>query len=268
MLIDYHTHHKRCGHAVGELRQYIEQAIRIGVNEIGLSDHMPIIHLSKEKILPGMAMELNELEKYVQEALDLKKVYKNDINIKVGLEADYIKGYEDRIVDLLEPYPFDYLIGSVHFLGEWDFSDSRHMYGWQQRDIDEIYTEYFLTVQSLAKSGIYDIIGHFDVIKKYGHRPKNDMTEIIGTTLDVIKQSDMAMEINTSGLNKVVEEIYPASNIVEKAVQKEIPFTLGSDAHKPESVHERLDVGRKLLQQLGVNKLATFDQRKRFMVTF
>jgi len=266
LFIDYHTHHERCGHARGQLRAYIEQAIKLDLDQIGLSDHMPIIHIPKERIYSGSGMELKELDGYVQEALDLKQEYKRDITVKVGLEADYIKGYEEKIEQLLSPYPFDYIIGSVHFLGEWDLSDSRQMEGWSKQPIDDIFTAYYLAVQGAATSGLYDIIGHFDVIKKFGHRSQTEMQIIISETLNLIKQNDMVMEVNTSGLYKEIKEVFPAPSIIEQAVALGIPFTLGSDAHKPEHVHIGLQQGRELLQKFGVKQIATFDQRKKLMV--
>jgi len=266
VFIDYHTHNERCGHAIGQLREYIEQGIKLGLDQLGLSDHMPVIHLPKEKIPSGTAMELHQLEEYVKEALDLKKKYQGQIEIKVGLEADYIEGYEEQIERLLSPYPFDYIIGSAHFLGEWDHSDSRQMEGWQKKSVDEIFAEYYAAIQGLAISGLYDIVGHFDVIKKHGHVPSTKLIPVVEQTLQVIKEQDIAMEVNTSGQYKVVKEIYPAPFIIEKAVALGIPFTLGSDAHKPEDVHEGVQVGRNVLQQFHVTEIATFDQRKRIMV--
>ncbi|WP_339060414.1 histidinol-phosphatase HisJ [Tepidibacillus marianensis] len=266
MFIDYHTHNERCGHADGQLRNYIEQGIKVGLDQLGLSDHMPIIHLPKEKIPSGTAMELHQLEEYVREAVDLKKEYQGQIDIKVGIEADYIESYEREIEMLLSPYPFDYIIGSAHFLGEWDHSDSRQMEGWQRKSVDEIFSEYYRAIQGLAKSGLYDIVGHFDVIKKHGHVPKGNIMPVIEQSLQVIRDQDMAMEVNSSGLYKIVKEIFPAPNIIEKALALGIPFTLGSDAHKPEHVHVGVEEGRKVLQQLGATQIATFDQRKRIMV--
>jgi len=266
MLIDYHTHHERCGHAEGTLREYIEQAIEIGLDQLGLSDHMPVIHILKHKLLPGVGMEVHELEEYVQEAIDLKQEYKNDIEIKVGLEADYIEGYEEEIQKLLSPYPFDYLIGSVHFLGEWDFSDSRQMDGWRKSSLDDIFKAYYFTVQKAAKSGLYDIVGHFDVIKKFGHVPENEIDSLIDQTLEIIKEQNMVMEINTSGLFKTVKEIFPAPSIIEKALNKQIPFTLGSDAHHPSQLQIGLKEGTRVIKEMGITHLATFDQRKKIMV--
>lgn len=266
MLLDYHTHHERCGHATGILREYVEYAIKLKLDEIGLSDHMPIIHMSKQKCLPGLAMELNELERYVQEVLDLKHEYRKDIVVRLGLEADYIEGFEEKIIELLRPYPFDYLIGSVHFLGEWDISDSRQIANWKGKSIDKVFTDYYEAVQGAAKSGIYDIIGHFDVIKKHGHVPENDLTSLINRTLQTIKEGNLALEINPSGLNRIHKDLYPTVKIIEKAIEYGIPFTLGSDAHEPEQVHKNIDKARKILENYGIKGVATFVQRKRIIV--
>ncbi|MGD9677647.1 MAG: histidinol-phosphatase HisJ [Vulcanibacillus sp.] len=266
MLIDYHTHHERCGHATGVLREYVEYAIKLKLDEIGLSDHMPIIHIPKHRCLPGLAMELNELENYVQEVLDLKHEYRKDIVIRLGLEADYIEGYEDKISDLLKPYPFDYLIGSVHFLGEWDISDSRQMSNWQGKSIDKVFTDYYEALQGAAKSGLYDIIGHFDVIKKHGHIPKNDLTLVVDKTLMTLKEQNLTMEINPSGLSRIHNDIYPTVKIIERAIEYGIPFTLGSDAHEPEHVHKNIDKAREILENYGIKEIVTFNKRKRSMV--
>ncbi len=268
MFIDYHTHHERCGHASGTLRDYIEQAIKKGLNQIGLSDHMPVIHVPREKLLPGLGMKREELEAYVEEALALKNEYKQEIEVKVGLEADYIEGYEKEIEKLLSPYPFDYIIGSVHFLGEWDLSDSRQMYGWKEKPIDIIFEEYYSALQQAVKSGLYDIVGHLDVVKRHGHQPMNSMDSLILQTLQTIKDCDMVMEINTSGLYKVIKEVFPAPHIIDKAVALDIPFTFGSDAHKPEHVHLGINEGIDLLKKHGIREIATFENRERLMVSF
>lgn len=267
MFIDYHTHHERCGHAIGALHEYVEQAIIKGLGQIGLSDHMPVIHIPREKLLSGLGMKVSELDKYVEEAIKLKDEYKRDIDVKVGIEADYIEGYEEEIEKLLTPYPFDYIIGSVHFLGEWDISDSRQMQGWNQKPLFQIFNDYYVALQNMAKSSLYDIVGHFDVVKKYGHKPKEDITELIKATLDAIKEANMAMEINASGLKKVVKEIFPAHEIIKQAVSLGIPFTLGSDAHAPRDVHSNINEGRRILKELNVDKIATFNRRKRIMIS-
>lgn len=266
MLIDYHTHNERCGHAEGCLREYVEMAIKYGLSEIGLSDHMPVIHIPGERLLPGLAMEINELEGYVKEVLELKQEYKKDIAVKLGLEADYVKGFEEKTEKLLSTYPFDYVIGSVHFLNEWDISDSRQLEGWKQKSADNVYSEYYNAVSEAALTGLFDIVGHFDVIKKFGFRPEKSMETEIERTLRVLKKCDMVMELNVSGLHLDFKETYPAPEIIKKAVDFGISFTVGSDAHKPEHVHRSIEEGRKRLSELGVKELITFEKRKKIVI--
>lgn len=114
MLIDYHTHNERCGHAEGCLREYVEMAIKYGLSEIGLSDHMPVIHIPRENLLPGLGMELNELEGYVKEVLDLKVSIKRYF-CKIRIGSRLCKNFEESTEKILTSYPFDYIIGSVHF---------------------------------------------------------------------------------------------------------------------------------------------------------
>lgn len=268
MFIDYHTHHVRCGHASGELEEYVQQAIRIGLEEIGLSDHIPLIHVNPATYLPGMAMAKEEFPRYVEECLQLKEKYKGEIRIRVGVEADYIEGYEAEIERLLTPFPFDYIIGSVHFLGEWDHSDYRQQDEWNGRDVFQVFAEYYDAVQKAAKTGFYDIIGHVDVIKRHGKFPVEDVRGLEEATISVIREQGLAIELNASGLRMTCEEMFPSRRILELCHAQGIPLTIGSDAHQPERVGQYLDQARALLQDIGFTQLATFHQRTRTMVPF
>ncbi|MDP5275821.1 histidinol-phosphatase HisJ [Chengkuizengella axinellae] len=266
MLIDYHTHHERCGHASGSLEDYVKKGIEIGLQQLGLSDHMPLIHVDPKTYLPGMAMPSDELPRYVEECFLLKEKYKNQIDIKVGLEADYIEGYEEEIEKIISSYTWDYVIGSVHFLEEWDISDFRQLDQWENKDVDEVFNQYYDAVQKAAKTGLYDYIGHLDVIKRFGRKPKNDMIEVERQTLNVIKEYDLAIELNASGLRMPVEEMFPSERILTECYKLGIPLTIGSDAHKPEQLGLFLDQARNLLKKVGFTQLATYDKRKRIMV--
>lgn len=268
MLIDYHTHHVRCGHAVGELEEYVQQGIKLGLQQIGLSDHMPLIHVDPATYFSGMAMPMDELPRYVEECINLKEKYRNQIDIRIGLEGDYIEGYESEIKQIIDAYPWDYVIGSVHFLGEWDISDYRQLDGWNGKRIDDVYEQYYDAVCKAASTGFYDFIGHLDVIKRFGHRTEQDTFHLEKTVLDMIKSQDMAIELNSSGLSKPVKEMFPSRRILEYCFNQGIPLTLGSDAHKPEGLAEHLDQARALLKEIGFTQLATFEQRKRLMVDF
>ncbi|MFF2019461.1 histidinol-phosphatase HisJ [Paenibacillus sp. NPDC058177] len=273
MHIDYHTHHERCGHAVGKLEEYVKRGIELGLEQMGLSDHLPLIHVDPASYYPEMAMPLSELPRYVEECLSLKERYRGIIDLRVGLEADYIEGYEEQIRELLSPYPWDYLIGSVHFLGEWDITDFRQVHGWEGKDPLDVYRKYYDAVRKSALSGLYDIIGHMDVIKRFGYGPQSpegraEVRELERSALQAIAESGIAMELNASGLTKPCAEMFPAEHVLQEALALGIPLTLGSDAHDPAKLGEGLQEARRLLWETGFRELAVFEGRKRTFVPF
>ncbi|GIP60897.1 histidinol-phosphatase HisJ [Paenibacillus woosongensis] len=268
--IDYHTHHARCGHAVGSLEEYVVRGIEIGLSEIGLSDHMPLLHVNRETYYPDITMPMDELPRYVEEAFALKEKYRGQIDVKVGLEGDFIEGWEADIEKIIQAYPWDYVIGSVHFLGEWDVSDYRQVHNWDGQDVFAVYERYYKAIGQAAKTGFYDIIGHFDVIKRFGHVPgmerEAETKALEQAALAAIAESGIAMELNASGLSKPCAEMFPANRILESAIQLGIPLTVGSDAHNPLKLSEHLDKARATLYGLGVRELATFTERQRRMI--
>jgi histidinol-phosphatase (PHP family) len=268
MLIDYHTHHVRCGHASGCLEDYVKRGIEIGLAQLGLSDHMPLLHVDPATYWPEMAMPRDELPRYVEECLNLKEKYKDQIDIRVGLEGDYIEGYESEIASIVNAYPWDYVIGSVHFLGEWDISDFRQVSDWEGKDIYEVYTQYYDAVKKAARSGLYDYIGHIDVIKRFGFKPERDPWELEKAALDTVKEQGLAIELNASGLRMPCEEMFPSRRMLEYCHKTGIPLTIGSDAHQPERLSQYLDQAREMLKLIGFNEIATFSARKRHQVTF
>ncbi len=266
MKIDYHTHHERCGHSVGELREYIESAIAKGLDQIGLSDHLPLVHLTADKMPTGTAMDISQYDGYVSEALTLKHAYKSDIDVRVGVEGYFVSGWEKELEQVLKPYPFDYVIGSIHNIGEWDISDSRQTHLWQGKDVNQVYRDYFKELTAAVKSGLYDFVGHFDVIKKHGLPPTADLSAEIEEALQAISKAGMAMELNASGLDKAKGEMYPANGILARAIELKIPFTLSSDAHTPEEVYHNVEKAKELLMQYGLTEIATFQDRRRIMI--
>lgn len=268
MQIDYHTHHVRCGHAEGTLEQYIQSAIDQGLQQIGLSDHMPLLHVNLDTYLPGSAMLMEELPRYVEECLMLKEKYKGDIDVRIGLEGDYIEGYEAQIKAIIDAYPWDYVIGSVHFLGQWDITDHRQLAGWEGKDRYAVYEQYYDAIAKAARTGMYDFIGHFDVIKRFGFHPEQDVIPLEDAALAVIQNEGLAIELNASGLRTPAKEMFPSRRIIERCYELGIPVTLGSDAHQPQRVAQYLPEARQLLYDIGFRQLATFTQRKRVMIDF
>ncbi|EXX87894.1 histidinol phosphatase [Paenibacillus darwinianus] len=268
MLIDYHTHHARCGHAVGTLEEYVKRGAELGLAQIGLSDHMPLLHVDPATYYPEMAMPMEELPRYVEECLALKEKYKGVIDVRVGLEGDYIEGHEEAIERIVGAYPWDYVIGSVHFLGEWDISDFRQTQGWEGKDRMAVYGQYYDAVAKAAATGFYDYIGHIDVIKRFGFQPEGDVTAMENAALEAVARHGLAIELNASGLRMPAAEMFPSKRMLEYALSLGIPVTVGSDAHQPARLHQYVDEARTLLKEVGYSQLATFEGRRRTLVDF
>ncbi|MCF2716823.1 histidinol-phosphatase HisJ [Paenibacillus sp. UKAQ_18] len=270
MKIDYHTHHARCGHAIGSLEEYVQQGIRLGLDQLGLSDHMPLLHVKPADYYPEMAMPMEELPRYVEECLELKERFKGQIDIRVGLEGDYIEGWEREIEDIITAYPWDYVIGSVHFLGEWDVTDFRQVHHWEGKNVLEVYRTYYDAVSKAAATGLYDIMGHLDVIKRFGYHPRpeeiEELRELERAAISAVARSGRAMELNASGLSKPCAEMFPSRRMLEEAFSLGIPLTVGSDAHDPAKLSEHLEKARALLYEVGYRELAVFQHRERSLV--
>lgn len=267
MLIDYHTHHSRCGHAVGSLEDYIQRGMEIGLDQLGVSDHMPLFHVSPLTCYPGVSMMKEELPRYVEEALRLKEKYKGDIDIRLGIEADYVEGYEEEIASLLGDHPWDYVIGSVHYLGDWDLFDRRQLHRWEGRDIYGVYQSYYEAVGKAAASGLFDIVGHFDGIKRYGIRPMWNTDSLMHGALAKIQEHGMTLELNTSGLRHEAKDCYPSLPILQRCAEMGIPVTLGSDAHHPRHVAQFYDEAAERLEVAGIREVATFLRRQRILLS-
>ena len=253
MIPDYHTHtYFSDGESSHE--SYLRNAAAIGITEIGFTDHFSILPTkwtTKEEKIP-------ELKNTIRSLKDTNSL---PIEVKFGAEIDYIPGKEKEITRLIQSLPFDYIIGSVHFLGNWNFDTSAD--GFEGKDIDEIYEHYFSIMSDAIETGLYDIIGHLDLIKKFGYFPEKFPAKPLRNVLKSLQKNDTAIELNTSGLNKPCKEMYPSKEILEACYEYNIPVTLGSDAHNAEEAGQYFDKAIELLKNTGYRKIALFDQRKR-----
>ena len=254
---DYHIHTKRCGHARGEIEQYVERALEAGLEEIGFSDHLPFVH----KRDPGYTMALDELPGYVEDVEKMRALYPR-VRIKLGVEADYFPDQEKQTEKLLKAHPFDFVLGSVHFIDGWGFDMPEEEENWRGKDVDQIYHDYFGLLRQAAQTGFFDIIGHTDLVKKFGHRPTRRLTEEVEKTATAFKEADLAVEINTSGLRRPVREIYPAMEILKVYHRYGIPIVFGSDAHAPEEVGEDFDKAATHAKEAGYSKALIFEKRR------
>ena len=256
-LADYHMHTKRCGHARGEMEQYVEEAIRKGLAEIGFSDHLPLVTHRD----PGLTMGEEELPRYVEDVLQVREKYP-EIAIKLGIEADFVLGYEEKTRRLLEPYDWDYIIGSVHIIDQWEFDDPRHLETWDDKDIDAVYHRYYELLRASAESGLCDIVAHCDLVKKFGHRPQADLRAEFEETAETFQRCGVAVEINTSGWYKPVAEVYPAFPILQILQRYDLPLVISSDAHAPQEVGRDFDRAIEQAQKAGYAETVIFSGRE------
>ncbi|MBM4169307.1 MAG: histidinol-phosphatase HisJ family protein [Ignavibacteria bacterium] len=260
MIVDYHTHSSLCKHATGTVEDYVRKAIERGFDEIGVSDHIPMPPAFDER----HRMSLDEYYSiYAPQVGNATERFGSRIRVRRGIEADFFEGTQEWVAGFVKENDFDYVIGSIHFLGTWGVDDPIFVHRYEEKDVDRIYEEYFRTVQRAARSGLFDIVAHCDLVKKFGYRPTHIMDDLLREVLGEIKNSDLCLEINTSGLYKPVREVYPSEFILSIASDLRIPLTLGSDAHAPEEVGRDFDVAIELIERYGRGTIAVFEKRQR-----
>lgn len=264
-LLDYHVHTARCGHAQGEMEEYARAARKAGLAEMGFADHFPLYFLPPEDRDPGLAMSFEQLPAYIQEVRLLQHRL-NPYPLRLGVEADYWPGREAELRQLLSAYPFDYVYGSVHFVGDWDVSDGRQSDRYSRAEVEELYRTYFSLIQRAAASGLFDIIGHADVVKKFGHRPEGPLDGLYEETARAFARAGVCVEVNTSGLRHQAGEVYPSRRLLECCFRHNVPVTLGSDAHRPQEVAAGFAHAREVLLATGYRYLSGFRARERYVI--
>lgn len=255
--VDYHMHTPLCGHAVGGPSEYVEQALKVGLEEIGFSDHAPLVSHEDARY----TMNASQLSLYHRMIEEVQRKYKS-FSIKLGLEADYVPGFEEKTRAILSGYPYDFVIGSIHFIDAWAFDDPEEKTKWKDKDINRVYRDYYKLLRQSAQSGLYDIMGHVDLVKKFGHRPTEDITGEVEKTAAVFKKAGVAVEVNTSGLRKPVGEIYPSLSVLQIYQKAGVPITFSSDSHDPKDVGRDYDKAAALAREAGYKEYLVFKKRK------
>ncbi len=252
MRVDYHVHvvaHGEYDYSLEWLSKYVNRAKEMHLDEIGFSEHDEFISKIDDKLIN-----------------DLKQAHP-DIAIKLGLELDYIPNRGEDITALSGLKNFDYLIGSVHFINGWGFDHPDYKHKFADYDIDIIYQQYFDLVDKAVKSNLFDVVGHLDLIKIWGHRPrKKGIIDYIKPVLSSIKDADLVVELNSAGLRKEVGEIYPQYEIISLMKEMGINITLGSDAHHPNQVGLDIDKLVFWAKKAGYNKIVSFDKREKTLL--
>jgi len=261
---DYHMHTPLCRHASGEPVEYAKRAVDIGLTEIGFSDHSPM----RQDNFDNWRMNFSQLDEYVGKVRNAQKDFPQ-LTIRLALEVDYFPNGEDWIRELAARHPWDYFIGSVHYVSDsWAIDDPQKLSEWKTRDSFEVWSIYFERLTKAAESKLFEIIGHTDLPKKFGHKPNQDRSPLYEAFLDAAKKSGCAIELNTTGLRKDCKEIYPSREILQIAFQKSVPICFGSDAHAPEEVGMNFPEAISLARKVGYKEFCQFEKRKRTFTKF
>jgi histidinol-phosphatase (PHP family) len=253
---DLHMHTPLCRHATGEPCDYARHALQIGLTEIGFSDHSPM----RRDDFDDWRMRNDQLNEYVENVRRAQKDFPQ-LTIRLALEVDYLPGQEDWIRDLAGRHPWDYFIGSVHYVTDaWAIDSPNQLAQWDNRDVFGVWAAYFERLTQAAESGLFQILGHADLPKKFGHKPRQDCTPLFERLLKAAAAAGCAVELNTGGLRKDCREIYPSRAFLVLARQFRVPITFGSDAHAPDEVGRDFGQAVALARDVGCSCCLTYEQ--------
>lgn len=269
MLSDYHLHLRpdeldataERYFTAANVERYRTVAEERGISELGVSEHVyrftAALDVWRHPLWREFAHDdIDEYCAFVREQTDLG----------LGIEADFIPGGEDRMANLLGARDFDYVVGSVHFLGDHALDMDDYGVWTTGRSPETIWRSYFQALGEAARSGLFDILAHPDLVKVWGRDrplPEGDLRRYYELAIDGIAESGIAIEVSTAGLRKRAREIYPAPAFLEMCLEAGAPVALSSDAHCPEDVGADYEQALELLDRLGVGELCVFEHRRR-----
>ena len=260
MIVDYHMHlRNRRGEIAHDTRSvdpFVEAAQAAGVDEIGFTEHVYYFRQTRSLWTVPYHTErcVYDLEAYVQAIVEARA---RGLPVKLGLEVDYVPGREEETRSLLEPYPWDYLLGSIHYIDGLGVDAEPRMI--DRIGVDETWRRYFHTLAAAASSRLFDSLSHPDLVKIFGARAE---AFDYGPVVDTIATSEIAVEVSTAGLHKPVGELYPNPDFLAACRSQGVPVTLGSDAHFPDVVGRDFDLARELLRTSGYETITVFEHRR------
>ena len=271
MLTDYHVHLRpdESENTAAEFftranaERYRESASERGIEELGVAEHVYRF---------SAALEVWDHPFWRTYAVDDIDDYcafvREETDLKLGIEADFIPGREDRMANLLEARPWDYVVGSIHFVGDQSLDTEEFSIWTKTASAEQIWKRYFEMLGEAAQSGLFDILAHPDLVKVWGKDrpvPDGDLRRFYYPAMEAIADADVALEVSTAGYRKPVGEIYPAPAFLEMAVDAGTPLALSSDAHTPDLLGHEYERAVELLDSVGVREIAIFENRRRRM---
>ena len=252
-LIDCHVHTERCGHAVGSVDDYMRQAAHRGLWGVVFTEHLALpLDLDPDSKL---SMRECDLEDYLVE-VDFARERYPDIRVVAGLEADYLP---ERLAGTKRELTrararsdgARMVLGSVHFIGDWAFDDPGHVDSWDAHDVDEAWEQYFALWCDAARCGLFDVMAHPDLVKKFGHRPHKDPAALYRQAAEAAADGGVLVEVSTAGLRRPVAEIYPGPSLLLAFCEAGVGATVGSDAHDPTEVGFKIEAAYDAMQLAG-----------------
>jgi len=257
MLATYHNH-TTFSDGKADLETLIAHARSIEVDELGVADHLTL-HPAGD--IPKWSMQPGDLPEYVN-AVSAAAQRNDDICLRLGIELDWFDGHDAALRDVVDAHPFDFILGSVHFVGEFPVDGNPHRWGGlSQNEIDDIHSGYWARVRTMAESGLFDVAAHLDLPKKFGYRPREEPWALIDAALDAIAEARMVVEVNTAGWHKACGDAYPSVEILRACHDRGIATTISADAHRPEHLTRDFDRAAARLREVGYESVARFHQR-------
>lgn len=256
---DYHTHTPLCHHAEGTPEAFVQQAIQLGLQQYGIADHAPMP--PDKEPYDNWRMLSTSFYFYFEWMRQASAAARGtSLQILRGLECDWVPGIKPWVAELRSRFRWDYLIGSVHYIpNKGSVDDSLFSHRTLTDSIEEDWWQYWAAVEAMVRSGLFDIVGHIDLVKIWGRVPAGDLMPYYEPTLQALQESKMAVEFNTAGWHKHCKEQYPSIPLLRELLKRRIPIVINSDAHYPQHVSRNFEEAVSLLQELTGNQLRQFE---------
>lgn len=289
-MSDYHLHlypHRYPGrepsvsppagpYPVDRIERYAETAKVAGVRELAFTEHFYRCVESVNVLGPFWDRERPAVREQTQADVDADRVLSLDryvdvvqrakargLPVLLGLEVDFFPDTIEAVLDFIRPYPFDVLVGSVHWIGGWWFDRKHAVAEWERRGRRKVYEQYFALETQLAASGAVDVLAHLDRVKFLGDRLREEPLDLYRRVVEAARSSGVAVELSSAGLRHPVAEVYPAPTLLAMCREAGLDITLASDAHDPAQAGWRFDELRRMALDIGFTHTARFRARRR-----
>lgn len=263
-MIDLHVHTWRCRHAEGAAGEYVRVAAERGVSTLCFTEHLPMPPALIEGIVgaQGYAMPIDELPAYEREVSEAREIgARLGVEVLFGIEIDAVPEAREHAAALLTAYPFDLVLGSVHFIDGWAFDDPDKTSGYDDWDYNDLWERYFSDLVDAGRSGLADVMAHADLVKKFCRRPATPVGHLYAATASALREAGVAVEVNTAGLRKPCRELYPGPEFLVELRRAGVPVTVGSDAHAPDQVALGMNEAVEALRTAGYGSVLVFRDR-------